>query len=292
MRSRKLVKLGSSLFVSLPAEWTRSVGLREGSEVIIDMDGEGVFIRPVVGTGPKRMSVGAPAAHRKLLAAYLNGCSEIEVALEGMKREELSRMEETAASLIGLEKVYEGSDRAIYACFVDDDQDPAAISGRIVETLSTMTVDAARALDSVEPRILGEVAARDSVVDKLYFLLVRVLRSTIEFPRAKLMDFRVMSKTLERIGDEISGLALNAPESWEATALELRARDLAGMLARAHALFLEGGAEDAEPLGISAWSLSCELYGESSAAAGFRSRAYRSYSALAGLIKDITDLVT
>ncbi|MGC8555581.1 MAG: AbrB/MazE/SpoVT family DNA-binding domain-containing protein [Conexivisphaera sp.] len=290
MRSRKLVKLGSSLFVSIPAEWTRALGLREGSVVAVDMDEERVVIRPL-SAAPRRASVSPPAAHRKLLAAYLNGCGEIEVSLSGMSREDLARLEEVTSSLVGLEKVYEDSGRVIYGCFVDDDQDPSAISGRIVETLSTMLVDAARALDSADREALGRVADRDSVIDKLYFLLVRVLRSTTELPRAKLMDFRAMSKVLERMGDEVSGLAAIAPGAWEPTSLEGRARELADLLVEAHAAFLAGGAERAEALGEAAWSLSCELHGESEAAAGFSSRAIHTYSVAAGLVKDVTDLV-
>ena len=291
MKNRKLVKLGSSLFVSIPAEWTRSLGLVEGSEVTMDFDGEQITLRPALGYRRGRVSIRAPAAHRKLLAAYLDGCSEIRVELGGMRRDELEKVEEMAASLIGLEKVYQGSDGIVYACFVDDDQDPGEVSNRIVETLSTMMVDAAKALESVDPEALAEVAERDSVVDKLYFLLVRVLRSTTELPRAKLMDFRAMSKILERAGDEISGLAAAAPGDWDAIPLRPDAEELAGMLREAHKLFLEGGMERAEELGEGAWKLSCQLHAESVSARGFASRAYHSYSVVAALIKDVTDLV-
>ncbi|BBE42008.1 AbrB/MazE/SpoVT family DNA-binding domain-containing protein [Conexivisphaera calida] len=291
MKSRKLVRLGSSLFVSIPAEWTKSLGLREGSEVAMDLDGEHVVLRPLSGPEKERASIGPPAAHRKLLAAYLNGCSEIRVDLAGLGREEVERVEEMAASLIGLEKVYQGSDSVLYACFVDDDQNPASVSNRIVDTLSTMIVDAAGALDSADPGKLAEVAARDSVVNKLYFLLVRVLRSTVELPRAKLMDFRAMSKILERMGDEISGLAAGAPASWDPMSLGPDAEELAGMLREAHGLFIGGGTERAEELGNGAWTISCQLHRESMEALGFASRAYRSYSVVAALIKDVTDLV-
>ncbi|MFP3293421.1 MAG: phosphate uptake regulator PhoU [Nitrososphaeria archaeon] len=292
MRSRKLVRIGSSLFVSIPAEWARSLGLSEGSEVLMDMDGEGITLRPPRGAAGRRVSVGPPAVHRKLLAAYLNGCSEIEVSLSGVGRGDMEKLERVASSLIGLEKVYQGSDRAVYACFVDDNQDAGSISGRMVDTLSGMLVDAARALDSVDRGGLEEVAERDAVIDKLYFLLVRVLRSTVELPRAKLMDFRAMSKVLERIGDEVSGLASGAPESWNPTSLWAYASEEADMLRKAHSMFLEGRHEDAEALGEEAWSLSCELLAEAAREPGdFGARAAHAYSAVAGLIKDVTDLI-
>ncbi len=290
MRIRKLVKLGSSLFVSIPAEWARSLNLREGSEVALDLDDDSLVLRPALGDG-RRALVGPPVAHRKLLAAYLGGCSEIRVDLRGMSGEEVKKLEDMAASLIGLEKVYQDSGSVVYACFVDDDQDPQSISGRIVDIISTMVTDAAEALDSGSPERLLEVASRDNVVDRLYFLLVRVLRSTTEMPRAKLMDYRAMSKILERMGDEVAALAVDLPSSWEPTDLSSVAKEIASMVRDAHGLFLSGGPERAEALADSAWGISCRLHRESVRREGFAARAYRTYSIEAGLVKDLADLV-
>ncbi len=291
-RPRRLVKLGSSLFVSLPRAWARSRELDKGSEVLVmeDEASGGLLLLPEVPSPKSRSTIGGRATSSKLLAAYLDGCREIEVTLEGLKAEDVKLLNDLASSLVGVERTYEDSTRIIYSCFVDDDQDPDDIIGRMIDTLSGMIVDAAVALDCSDKEGLEKAAARDETVNKLYFLLVRILRSSSKLPKTRLMDFRLLAKILERIGDEISLLARKAPPRWRRTSLTAPSTEISRMLGESYGLFLDERLEEAEDLGSRAWSLSCEFYGKAIKFRGFRSQAYMAYSAISGLIKDIADL--
>lgn len=296
MRERRLVKLGSSFFISLPMSWVKTNRLGKGSRIkmVEDPFSGGLIITPEGGDklADRRVVIRREEGvlARRILAAYLNGYREIEI-VGPLRETEIKTIDSLTSNLIGVEKIYEGSDRIVYNCFAGDKDDPDLVSSRIVEVLTGMIIDTSRVLARPSKEDLARIASRDKTVNKLYFLLVRLLRSSVLMPKWRLMDYRLLAKNLERMGDELVFLAKRAPETWDPILVETEARRVSEMLRESYRLFLDNDVREAERLGAEAWGESCRLYDKAISGNGFVFEVYYVYSRLLALIKDNTDLI-
>ncbi len=214
---------GSTYIISLPKEWIKMHGLSKGSQVSLLLLSDGsLLVRP---TGrPKTVdnivtikiddSMTPDKLVRKLIAYYIAGYDIIEVkAPEGMSldfknsiRSAIKRM------LFGAELVDESMEYIRIQILTRSINIPIdKLLTRMSNIALNMHLDAMRALRSKDRDILKEIIERDDDVDRLYFLIVRLLASAIYKPYEALelgisdpieaLEYRLVARHLERVAD-------------------------------------------------------------------------------------------
>lgn len=222
---RRVQEVGRGTFtVSLPREWVERVGLDKGSKLLIVDGGSSLLLRPPkppvvyekevkVRRGYERLSV------KEVLASYLLGYDVVRVVCDGGFDPDGRRIvKDVCRKLIGLEVIGEDSSSITFQCIVDPEKlDVEKTFDRLRFLVYTLQEDIARIL-SQDPSKMYMLTDRDDEIDRLYFLLVRLLRSpvdvsgvTIQFSRR--LDIRVAGLLLENIADRLTKLAYTLSEA-------------------------------------------------------------------------------
>jgi phosphate uptake regulator len=224
MQLRRVQEMGGATFlVSIPKEWARSVSLKKGSVLSIESSGDGgLLIYPVEdSTNIKEekeividypSKYGIPSLSGEITGAYLLGYDLIKI--KGKYR--ISSIDrETAISaikkLIGLEVVEEDAISITCQFLVDNTAvEPSKIFRRISTIVRAMVSDTIKQLATQETNLFESVSERDDEVDRLHFLIVRLIRTAVRDPRAAAkfglnsidcLDYRVAASLLETAGD-------------------------------------------------------------------------------------------
>ncbi len=221
---RKIIEIRGSYYISLPKEWVKGFSLSKGSylEVSIDQLGN-LTIKPAERPSRKpyrKVSITADDhVDSKIVIAYLSGYDQIEVVKGGgISRNIRRKIEDVTSLLIGLEIVSESVDRIVLECLPVDVVDVWKFIKRMDSIARSMYIDSFRALANRDNEIALSVIERDSKVDKLYFLVVRMIRSSLMDLRTlidkglsplELLDYRLMSRDLEEIADNAESMARN-----------------------------------------------------------------------------------
>lgn len=226
MELRKIQRTGGGTFlVSLPKGWAKRSGLDRGSLVAVSerVDGR-LVIDPQYGAErPSQVAVIKPTPYlvHEIIGQYLLGCDTIQVeARERISPEDRERVKQRSSRLIGLEIVEEDHSRIVMQCLLEPSAfPPERILRREYSIASSMHRDSITALVEGDISLAKTVMARDEEVDRLYFLLVRILRTVIQNPylSEKLeilpidcLDYRLAASLVESIGDQSAQIAENA----------------------------------------------------------------------------------
>jgi len=208
---RKVIKIGNSYYVSLPKSWIRRWGISDGELVDVSLREDGVLeILPLSTSDvPRKLVVDCKEdLNRKIVSAYLHGYDVIEVAL-GMcpLNEVLGKIKPLLSILTGLEVVEEDSNKISLQCFIRSDYSVVQLL-KLMDKLSRgMYLDALKSLLKKDNKLAESVIERDNRVDRLYFLTVRVIRTSLlkgslsSKERLLLMDMRLLARDLEEIAD-------------------------------------------------------------------------------------------
>jgi phosphate uptake regulator len=216
---------GATLLVSIPKDWANESSLKKGSVVSIERSADGgLLLYPVKNNEPegrieKEIDILYPSKYadegvpNEITAAYLLGYDLIRI--KGQHRissDDRTRIVSAVKRLIGLEVVEEDA-MSITSQFLVDNMavEPSRIFRRISSIVRAMISDTIKQVTSHEVASRFEsVAQRDDEVDRLHFLLVRLIRSAIREPRAAgkfglsaidCLDYRVAASSLETAGD-------------------------------------------------------------------------------------------
>ncbi|MBS7607705.1 MAG: PhoU domain-containing protein [Candidatus Bathyarchaeia archaeon] len=206
-----------TFFVCLPKEWAERYGLKRGSVVAIDETSDGkLLIDPEYGAAPpSRVVVLEPGPYlsREIIGKYLLGFDIIRVeAKESISFETREIVKKTVSRLIGLEIVEEDYSKIVLQCLLEPTSfPPEKILRRGYATVAGMHRDVVNALVNGDVHMARSVIARDEEVNRLYFLLVRILRTIIQNPSLseklglqpiECLDYRLTASLVETIGDE------------------------------------------------------------------------------------------
>jgi phosphate uptake regulator len=218
MDLRKVQRTSSgTFFVCLPKEWAERNGLDRGSVLAISETADGrLVIDAEYGTEPiLQVAVVKPTPHldREIIEKYLLGYDSIRVeAKERISLNDRERVKQTSSRLVGLEIVEEDHSKIVMQCLLEPSAfPPEKILRREYSIASGMHRDAVTALIEGDVHLAKNVVARDNEVDRLYFLLVRILRTVIQNPglSEKLailpidcLDYRLVASLVESIGDQ------------------------------------------------------------------------------------------
>jgi len=208
---------GGTFFVCLPKDWAERNGLDRGSIVAVSETADGqLAINPKYGVErAPQVAVVRPTAllDREIVEKYLLGYDIIRVeAKERISPTDRERVKQASSRLVGLEIVEEDYSKIVMQCLLEPSTFlPEKILRREYSIASGMHRDAVTALIEGDVHLAKNVIARDNEVNRLYFLLVRILRTVIQNPglSEKLgilpincLDYRLTASLVESIGDQ------------------------------------------------------------------------------------------
>src|SRR4030067_3642968 len=205
-----------TFFVCLPRSWAERNGLRKGALVALDETSDGkLLIDAKYGAEPlPTVAVLAPGPFlsREIIGRYLLGFDVIRIeAKERIDFDVRSVVKATVGSLIGLEIVEETYSQIVLQCLLEPSGfPPEKILRRNYAIVAGMHRDALGSFIDGDSQLAKSVTARDDESNRLYFLLVRILRTIIQNPglSEKLgitpidcLDYRLAASLIEAIGD-------------------------------------------------------------------------------------------
>lgn len=206
-----------TFFVCVPKDWAERYGLKRGSTVALSETSDGkLLIDPEYGgVSSPRVVVLKPVPYlsREITGKYLLGFDIIRV--EGKERISFELREDvkkTVSRLVGLEIVEEDYSRIVLQCLLEPSSfPPDKVLRRGYAIAAGMHRDVVNALVNGDVSLAKSVIARDEEVDRLYFLLIRILRTIIQNPSLseklgvqpiECLDYRLAASLVENIGDE------------------------------------------------------------------------------------------
>ena len=242
MNARKVPEMGGSFLVSIPRDWAKRNGVSKGDTVVVEeLSERRLVVRPIEKTegAPKEVEVDYPREDltyviNDVTGAYLFGYDIIRVqGRTVMTREDRESLKSTIGRLIGLEIIDEDSKKMTLQFLLEPaGLTPERIAKRMMGIIEGMIKDTREGVSTRDPKFLALVAERDDELDRLYFLLVRAVRTAAmdqevaqryALTPVEILDYRVLGSFLESVGDTIAELSKKLAE-------ELPSKGVAGDL--------------------------------------------------------------
>lgn len=212
-----------TFFVCLPKSWAGKQGLRKGSVVSMSEVSDGRLLVDSKYNVEKTLSdvTLKPSEYldREITGKYLFGYDIIRVEAKGrILPKDRIRVKDAINRLIGLEIVEEDYSKVVMQCLLEPSSfPPEKILRREYSITCGMHRDTVKALVEGDTHLAKNVIARDNEVNRLYFLLVRILRTVIQNPSLSeklnikpidCLDYRLTASLVELIGDQSVRIAL------------------------------------------------------------------------------------
>lgn len=223
---RRLQKIGSSILMSLPAEWIKTLGLKKGDILSIENnDDNSITIFPTGDRNSQSKEIAIhllDLSHEKLInqiyGAYLLGYDIIKiVGRTQIDFENREIIKKAMRNLIGLEIVDEdGLNMTIQFLLDAHSMNISKILKQMSSIVSGMLKDIVNAMKTRDSEIDLLVRGRDDEVNRQYFLIVRLIRtammdrrlaSSLDLSNIDILDYRIAANHLENAGDFISRLS-------------------------------------------------------------------------------------
>ena len=222
--TRRLQKIGSSILVSLPKEWIDANELSKSNQVEIETNQNNLSIRTQLSKRPsKEVEISYPLSEGEgivptITGAYLLGFDVIRiVGKSSISINDRENVRGSMRKLVGLEIIDEDASNISVQFLLDETSiNPQNILKRMSSIALGMFNDVVLALKNGDKTNLEAVANRDAEINRQYFLLVRLIRSTIMDTRLAgifnlenidILDYRIAANTLEIAGDTVVELS-------------------------------------------------------------------------------------
>ena len=216
-----------TFFVCLPRSWAEEHGLRKGALIALDETSDGkLLIDPKYDAEqvPRVATLATgPYLSREIIGRYLLGFDIIRIeAKERVDFDVRNIVKATVGSLIGLEIVEENYSQIVLQCLLEPSGfPPEKILRRNYAIVAGMNRDVVNSFVDGDLQRAKSVIARDDESNRLYFLLVRILRTIIQNPRLseklgitpiECLDYRLAASLIEAIGDASVKIAAETME--------------------------------------------------------------------------------
>jgi len=227
METRKVyVSGGSTYVISLPKKWVTKTHLKAGDSLVVTEQGSALLFETSVIEKESRVKEikisqvpTSEALARIIIANYLVGYDTLKIKLD--RKDNLLYREAVRNILdylIGIEIVEDTDDSIILEIMVDYKRMMTMqLLQRMFAINRSMLLDLGKALGTSDIGLAKDVIVREREVDRLYFLVVRQLKSAVEHQQIaeKLgikyqrdcLGYRIIVKVLERIADHIENIA-------------------------------------------------------------------------------------
>jgi phosphate uptake regulator len=205
-----------TFFVCVPKSWAQQCGLKRGTLVNLEVTDDGkLVVDAKYGSEQQQRTVTLTVGsflRREIIGCYLLGFDVICVeAKDRIALEVRNTVKSTVSSLVGLEIVEETYSQVVLQCLLDPlGFQPEKILRRTYAIVSGMVRDVTNSFITGDLQLAKAVVARDVESNRLYFLLVRILRTIIQNPglSEKLgitpidcLDYRLAANLIESMGD-------------------------------------------------------------------------------------------
>jgi len=221
---RRLQRIGSSTLVTLPKEWVIANNLKKKSEVELETGQNSISITINKDSRPtKDVIISYPLPKDENIVADLTGAYLLGYDLISIKSKtnipikDRDNIRNSMRRLVGMEIVEEDASTIQMQFLLDS----ATLNPqKILKQMSTIVIgmfnDILTALTSKDKSNLKTLASRDNEVNRQYFLLVRLIRSTMidrrlasvfNLENIDVLDYRIAANLLEGVGDTIVELA-------------------------------------------------------------------------------------
>ena len=222
--TRRLQKIGSSILVSLPKEWIDANNLDKTNQVEIETNQNNLSIRTQLSKRPsKEIEISYPLPKGEsivptITGAYLLGFDIIKIVSKSpISITDRESVRGSMRRLVGMEIIDEDATNISVQFLLDETSvNPQNILKRMSSIALGMFSDVILALESGDKTNLETIANRDAEINRQYFLLVRLIRSTIMDTRLAgifnlenidILDYRIAANTLEIAGDTVVELS-------------------------------------------------------------------------------------
>jgi phosphate uptake regulator len=214
IRKIQVTGAGDTRIISLPKIWAERHHLDKGSNVIIKELSTGeLIIYPQVSPldAQKRVSRIIESDHvlRDILAAYLLGSDIIIVVSRNKEPLYKKEIRDLSRQLIGLEILGETQESIeLHFLIGEEKENPRKYVKRCFSIANQMQNDVITAFLNADPSLAKEVIERDVEVNRLYFLIVRMLKIMVADKREisylkspACLDWRMVASYSEDLGD-------------------------------------------------------------------------------------------
>ena len=222
--TRRLQKIGSSILVSLPKEWIDANNLDKTNQVEIETNQNNLSIRTQLSKRPsKEIEISYPLPKGEsivptITGAYLLGYDIIRIVSKSpISFSDRESVRGSMRRLVGMEIIDEDATNISVQFLLDETSvNPQNILKRMSSITLGMFSDVVSSLETGDKTNLETIANRDAEINRQYFLLVRLIRSTIMDTRLAgiynlenidILDYRIAANTLEIAGDTVVELS-------------------------------------------------------------------------------------
>jgi phosphate uptake regulator len=227
METRKIYMTGGATYVvSLPKRWVESSGLKQGDSVVVTREEGAIIIEPgiIEKTGAEvEIKVSevpsGESLERLIISYYLVGYDTIKIHID--RKDHLDYKDSIRKALnllIGVELVEDIGNRVTMEILLDHQRMPTTKVLRKIHLINkSMLGDLITAFKSKDTNLVRDVMQREKEVDRLYFLVVRQLKSAVRYHQVaeKLgityqrdsLGYRIVVKSLERIADHLENIS-------------------------------------------------------------------------------------
>ena len=222
--TRRLQKIGSSILVSLPKEWIDANNLDKTNQVEIETNKNNLSIRTQLSKRPsKDIEITYPLPKGEsivptITGAYLLGFDMIKIVSKSpISITDRESIRGSTRKLVGMEIIDEDATNISVQFLLDETSiNPQNILKRMSSIALGMFSDVVSSLESGDKTNLETIINRDAEINRQYFLLVRLIRSTIMDARLAnifnlenidILDYRIAANTLEIAGDTVVELS-------------------------------------------------------------------------------------
>jgi phosphate uptake regulator len=225
---RKVLKTKSGSFLlAIPKTWALKMGLKRGDQLVVEeLDNGSLAIRARAEAEEEGEKLSettleyGETLERDLLSRYLIGYDIIRlVSKTKLTLEQKDRIKRAIAPLVGVEVVEEKANEVVLQCLLSPLAVPLKTLFKRADVIAQqMHRDSIKALVDRDVELAQSVVKRDEDLNRIYFLIVRQLRTIIRNPRFaqkagvrlhECLDYRLAAKSIESIGDEAVSIAEN-----------------------------------------------------------------------------------
>lgn len=227
METRKIyISGGSTFIISLPKKWVKKFNLKAGDSLVVTEQSGSLLIGTSILEKETKIKeirisqcISSEALERILIAFYLVGYDTIKIVLDRKDHIPYRKsIRKILDYLIGVEIVEDTNDSMTLEIMVDYKRMMTAqILQRMYSINRSMLLDLGKALKTGDTGLTKDVIVREREIDRLYFLVVRQLKTAVEYQQVaeKLgiqyqrdcLGYRIAVKVLERIADHIENIA-------------------------------------------------------------------------------------
>ena len=205
---------GNSYIITLPKRWVEENGLNAGDYIRMEILSDTIVLRVKDAEKVKRcITIDSKELRhecliRKIISYYLAGYDTINVKVYN---EEHRRAVSLASDiLIGAERIEDLGKEIVLEIFIDPDRFKLEY---IVEWIGkmciTMLSDFRQLIQSLDGYTYTSIVMRESEIDRLHFLALRLLKSEIRRSSKPedLLEYRTIVRALERISDHCAKMS-------------------------------------------------------------------------------------